>query len=58
MHKHLMGVAKLKYNINIDKSNINHAFSVRPLLGNTLFSIFLLLFLAIDKEGITSTILI
>lgn len=49
-----MCVEKLKYNINIDKDNIKHAFSVRQLLVNTLFSIFLPLFLAIYKVGIAS----
>lgn len=54
MYKHLMCVEKFKYNINIDKDNIKHGFSVRQLLVNTLFSIFLPLFLAIYKEGIAS----
>lgn len=54
MYKHLMCIAKLKYNINIDKANIKHAFSFRQLLVNTVFSIFLPLFLAIYKEGIPS----
>lgn len=54
MYKHLMCVEKLKYNINIDKDNIKHAFSVRQLLVNTLFSIFLPLFLVIYKEDIAS----
>lgn len=49
-----MCVAKLKYNLNIDKDNIKHAFSFRQLLVKTLFSIFLPLFLAIYKKGIAS----